>query len=98
VRSSSYDEGNAGEHHLRGNSAALGSIDTQSGYMRWIAGYGNCLTVGANEDGLYLDTPPLSDGALRTRKGNRCTVWVRETLAEGLKNGAGTAWPIGHNE
>jgi hypothetical protein len=24
--------------------------------------------------------------------------WVRETLAERLKNGVGTAWPIGHNE
>src|SRR5580765_5545402 len=26
----------------------------QSGQMRWIAGYHNCLTVGANENGLYL--------------------------------------------
>ena len=31
----------------------------QSGQMRWIASYGNCLTVGANEDGLYLATFPL---------------------------------------
>ena len=28
----------------------------QSGQMRWIAGYGNCLTVGGCPDGLYLAT------------------------------------------
>ena len=26
----------------------------QSGQMRWTAGYGNCLTVGASPDGFYL--------------------------------------------
>ena len=36
----------------------------QSGQMRGLAGYGNCLTVGCNPDGLYLATmalfhPPL---------------------------------------
>lgn len=28
----------------------------QSGQMRWIAGYHNCLTLGANEKGLFLAT------------------------------------------
>jgi hypothetical protein len=28
----------------------------QSGQMRWIASYGNCLTVGGNAQGLYLAT------------------------------------------
>jgi hypothetical protein len=27
--------------------------------MRWIAGYGNCLTVGASPDGFYLAISPL---------------------------------------
>jgi hypothetical protein len=31
----------------------------QSGQMRWIAGYGNCLTVGSNAQGLYLAMMPL---------------------------------------
>jgi hypothetical protein len=31
----------------------------QSGQMRWIAGYGNCLTVGCSPEGLYLATMPL---------------------------------------
>ena len=31
----------------------------QSGQMRWIAGYRSYLTVGANEDGLYLATFPF---------------------------------------
>jgi len=31
----------------------------QSGQMRWIAGYGNCLTVGCNHQGLYLAMMPL---------------------------------------
>lgn len=31
----------------------------QSGHMRWIAGYGNCLTLGCNHEGLYLATMPL---------------------------------------
>jgi hypothetical protein len=31
----------------------------QSGQMRWIAGYRNCLTVGANKNGLYLATFPF---------------------------------------
>jgi hypothetical protein len=31
----------------------------QSGQMRWLCGYGNCLTVGANSDGLYLSTLPF---------------------------------------
>jgi hypothetical protein len=31
----------------------------QSGQMRWIAGYRNCLTVGCNREGLYLATMPL---------------------------------------
>ena len=31
----------------------------QSGQMRWIAAYGNCLTLGCNDQGLYLATMPL---------------------------------------
>jgi hypothetical protein len=31
----------------------------QSGQMRWIAGYGNCLTVGVSSEGLYFATMPL---------------------------------------
>ena len=31
----------------------------QSGHMRWIAGYGNCLTVGCSPEGLYLAMVPL---------------------------------------
>jgi len=31
----------------------------QSGQMRWIATYGNCLTLGCNDQGLYLATMPL---------------------------------------
>jgi hypothetical protein len=31
----------------------------QSGQMRWIAGYGNCLTVGCSPQGLYLAIMPL---------------------------------------
>ena len=31
----------------------------RSGQMRWIAGYGNCLTVGCNPHGLYLAMMPL---------------------------------------
>jgi hypothetical protein len=31
----------------------------QSGRMRWIAGYGNCLTLGCNPQGLYLAIMPL---------------------------------------
>ena len=31
----------------------------QSGQMRWLRGYGNCLTVGANSEGLYLATLPF---------------------------------------
>lgn len=34
-------------------------VKNQSGNMRWIAGYGNCLTVGSNRAGLYLATKPL---------------------------------------
>lgn len=33
--------------------------ERQSGQMRWIAGYGNCLTVGSNVQGLYLAMMPL---------------------------------------
>jgi hypothetical protein len=32
---------------------------SQSGQMRWIAGYRSCLTVGCNTEGLYLATMPL---------------------------------------
>ena len=28
----------------------------QSGQMRWLCGYHNCLTVGASPEGLYLST------------------------------------------
>ncbi len=31
----------------------------QSGQMRWIIGYNNCLTVGCNGEGLYLAMIPL---------------------------------------
>ena len=31
----------------------------QRGQMRWIVGYGNCLTIGCNSEGLYLATMPL---------------------------------------
>jgi len=52
----------------------------QSGQMRWLVGYGNCLTVGANSDGLYLGIlflfrfvhPPLfipwSEVSVRTKQ------------------------------
>jgi hypothetical protein len=91
--------------------------------MRWIAGYGNCLTVGANEDGLYLATFPLFPlghppllipwdevshskrkmlffAMVRFELGRETAVpfWVRETLAERLKNAAGKAWPVGRNQ
>jgi len=91
--------------------------------MRWIAAYGNCLTVGANIDGLYLATSPLFRLAhppllipwnevshskrrilffpmMRFELGRETAVplWVRETLAERLKNVAGKAWPVDHNE
>jgi hypothetical protein len=91
--------------------------------MRWIAGYRHCLTVGANEDGLYLATfpffplghPPLLipwnevshskrrilfSPMVRFELGRETAVpfWVRERLAERLRNVAGKAWPAGHNE
>jgi hypothetical protein len=94
----------------------------QSGHMRWIAAYGNCLTVGANINGLYLATSPLFRLAhppllipwnevahskrrmlffpmVRFELGREIAIpfWVRETLAERLKNDAGKAWPVGHN-
>ena len=31
----------------------------QSGQMRWMAAYGNCLTLGCNHQGMYLATFPL---------------------------------------
>ena len=31
----------------------------QSGQMRWLVGYGNCLTVGSDQTGLYLAVLPL---------------------------------------
>lgn len=31
----------------------------QSGQMRWLASYGSCLTLGADEAGFYLATMPL---------------------------------------
>ncbi len=31
----------------------------RSAQMRWIAGYGNCLTLGCNQRGLYLAIMPL---------------------------------------
>ena len=34
-------------------------LNGQSGNMRWIAGYGNCLTIGSNPEGLYLAMWPL---------------------------------------
>jgi len=93
----------------------------QSGQMRWIAGYRHCLTVGANENGLYLATfpffplahPPLlipwSEVSHSKRRmfffpmvrfelGRETAVpfWVRETLAERLRNVAGKARPVGH--
>jgi len=95
----------------------------QSGQMRWTFGYWNCLTVGCNEDGLYLATfpffplghPPLlipwSEVSHSKRRmfffpmvrfelGKEIAVpfWVRETLAEQLRNVAGKAWPVSHNE
>src|SRR3954466_7384369 len=35
------------------------SWNGQSGQMRWIAGYHNCLTLGCNAQGLYLAIMPL---------------------------------------
>lgn len=52
----------------------------QSGQMRWLVSYGNCLTVGANPEGLFIRTmflfsflhPPLfipwSEIAIRRRR------------------------------
>lgn len=31
----------------------------QSGQMRWMCGYNNCLTVGANSEGLFLSMLPI---------------------------------------
>lgn len=31
----------------------------QSGQMRWMCGYNNCLTVGANSEGLFLSILPI---------------------------------------
>ncbi len=31
----------------------------QSGQMRWMCGYNNCLTVGANSEGLFLSMLPF---------------------------------------
>lgn len=31
----------------------------QSAQMRWLCGYNNCLTIGANSEGLYLSTLPF---------------------------------------
>jgi hypothetical protein len=46
--------------HFRLRSAFIGEHWTwQSGQMRWIAGYDNCLTVGCNSEGLYLAVLPL---------------------------------------
>lgn len=95
----------------------------QSGQMRWIAGYRNCLVIGASEAGLYLATlpffplahPPLlipwSEVSYAKKKllfvpmvrfelGKEAAVpfWVRESVAERLRNVAGTAWPVAHNE
>ena len=92
----------------------------QSGLMRWIAGYHNCLTVGANENGLYLagfpflllGHPPLLipwnevshakrmtlfSSMVRFELGRETAIpfFVRETLAERLRNVAGKAWPVG---
>ncbi len=61
--------------------------------MRWLVGYGNCLTVGANSDGLYLGIlflfrfmhPPLfipwREVSIRTKR-----IWIlgeRVTLTLG---------------
>ena len=47
--------------HFRLTTPFIGERWTrQSGQMRWIAGYSNCLTVGSNAQGLYLAVmPPL---------------------------------------
>jgi hypothetical protein len=87
--------------------------------MRWIAGYHNCLVVGATEAGLYLATfpffplahPPLlipwSEVSYSRKRmfffpmvrfelgmENAVPFWVREALAERLRNVAGAAWPV----
>src|SRR4051794_28236208 len=42
------------------NTPFLGKCwNRQSGQMRWIAGYGNCLTLGGSAEGLYLAISPL---------------------------------------
>jgi len=69
----------------------------QSGQMRWIAGYNNCLTVGADSNGLYLAIlfpfrlmhPPLfvpwSEVSVRTRRswllGERVTLTLGREVA-----------------
>jgi hypothetical protein len=46
--------------HFRFRGKFIGSRwRCQSGNMRWFCGYSNCLTVGANSEGLYLSTLPF---------------------------------------
>src|SRR5262245_25290799 len=50
----------------------------QSGQMRWIAGYRNCLTVGVNPEGLYLAAMPL----LRFRHPPLLVPWEEITVEQ----------------
>jgi|SRR6266568_2862029 len=50
----------------------------QSGQMRWIAGYGRCLTIGCSPEGLYLSTMPL----FRFRHPPLLVPWTEISIAQ----------------
>jgi hypothetical protein len=89
-----------------------------SGYMRGLAHYRNCLTLGANHQGLYLAVlflfrlahPPLFIPwreisvtrkrllfipMVRFQLGRELSIpfWVHKSVANKLRDAAGTEWP-----
>jgi hypothetical protein len=89
----------------------------QSARMRYMGNYNNCLTVGANTEGLYLKCPffmaghpalfipweevSYSEGkvmwqpVIRFQLGREAQIpfAVRSTLAEHIREAAGSHWP-----
>jgi hypothetical protein len=53
--------------------------------MRWLASYGNCLTVGGNPQGLYLAVAPL----FRFRQPPLLIPWEEVTVS-----GYGLSWDM----
>lgn len=64
----------------------------QSAQMRWIAGYGNCLTVGVSPEGLYLAMMPL----FRFRHPALQVPWDEISLCEFRRNT--TSFLLRHDE